>query len=165
MNLRFGLRMLAKNPGFTVVAVLTLALGIGANAAIFSIVNAVLLHPLPYKNAARLVSISGRSVATGQTGAGVSYTKFLQLQQPVGAYYPLTLSFSVHGEPQQVTGIRASAGLLEVLGIQPAQGRSFSKDEDSEGGRDVAVITNGFWRNRLGADPAVLGKPISLDGN
>src|SRR5580704_16112824 len=101
MNLRFGLRMLAKNPAFTIVAVLTLALGIGANAAIFSIVNAVLLHPLPYKDAAHLVSISGRSLATGQIGAGVSYTKFLQLRQPVGAYYPLTLSFSVHGEPQQ----------------------------------------------------------------
>src|SRR5277367_592079 len=142
MNLRFGLRMLAKNPGFTAVAVLTLALGIGANAAIFSIVNAVLLHPIPYKDAARLVSITGRSLATGQIGAGVSYTKFLQLPQPAGAYYLLTLSFSVQGEPQQVNGIRASAGLLDVLGVQPVQGRSFSKEEDSEGGHDVAVITD-----------------------
>jgi putative ABC transport system permease protein len=169
-NIKFGLRMLAKSPGFTIVAVLTLALGVGANAAIFSIINAVLLHPLPYKNAGRLVAIMGR-IEGGPSGGLVSYTKFLQLVRQatsienVGAYYTLPLNLTTSGEPQQINGVRASAGVLSGLGIQPAKGRGFSKEEDAEGGRDVAVITDAFWHNHLGGDPAALGKPISLDGN
>ncbi|HME08489.1 MAG TPA: ABC transporter permease, partial [Bryobacteraceae bacterium] len=170
-DLKFGLRMLAKNPGFTLVAVLTLALGIGVNAAIFSIINAVLLHPLPYRDAGRLVSISGRVLDSGATGAGVSFTKFVQLRERASslenaaAFYPLTLSLTTHGEPAQIAAVRASAGVFDVLGTRPARGRGFTPEEDQPGGRDVAVITDAVWHNRFGGDPTVLGKPISLDGS
>ena len=170
-NIRLALRLLVKDPGFTMVAVSTLALGIGANAAIFSIVNSVLLHPLPYPDAARLVSISGKSLDSGATGVGVSYTKFLQLRdgapslESVAAFYSLTLSISTHGEPSQIASARTSASLFDVLGAKPFSGRGFSSEEDRPGGRDVAVVTDAFWHNQLGGDAAVLGKPIVLDGN
>jgi putative ABC transport system permease protein len=159
-----------RSPGFTAVALITLALGIGANAAIFSIVNAVLLHPLPYRDAGNLLSISASDVNSGLTGISVSYTRYTQLSaqsrtiESIAVYYPLTLSVTTSGEPEAVPAVRASASLFHVLGVTPATGRVFRPDEDQPGGPEVAVISNSFWRNHLGADPHAIGRSLSMDG-
>jgi putative ABC transport system permease protein len=169
-NLQFGLRLLMRSPGFTAVALITLALGIGANAAIFSIVNAVLLHPLPYRDAGNLLSISASDVNSGLTGVPISYTRYTQLSaqsrtiESVGVYFPLTLSITTNGDPEAVPAVRASASLFHVLDITPAIGRVFRPDEDQPGGPEVAVISNSFWRNHLGADPNAIGRSLSMDG-
>jgi putative ABC transport system permease protein len=169
-NLQFGLRLLLRSPGFTTVALVTLALGIGANAAIFSIFNAVDLHPLPYRDAASLLSISASDVNSGLTGVPISYPRYTQLSaqsrtlESVGVYYPLTLSVTTTGEPEAVPAVRASASLFHVLGIVPVMGRSFRPEEDQPGGPEVAVISHSFWHNHLGADPHVIGRSLSMDG-
>ncbi len=170
-NLQFGLRLLAKSPGFTAVALITLALGIGANAAIFSIVNAVLLHPLPYRDASELLSLSATAVDTGITGINMSYTRFTQIQQQarslesVAVYSPLTLSLTTNGDPEAVSGARASESVFHVLGVAPAMGRGFSVNEDKPGGPEVAVISDAFWHNNLAGDPNALGRSLLVDGH
>jgi predicted permease len=169
-DLRFGARMLRKNLGFTVVAVLTLALSIGANTAIFSVIDAVLLRPLPYKNSDQLVSIAANNVQRGINGLPVSFTKMTRVReqtrtlQNVGAYYPLNASLTTHGAPEQVSAARATAGFFEVLGVAPAEGRGFLPEEDREGGAEVAIISDGFWHSHFGAAPDLIGQTIPLDG-
>jgi putative ABC transport system permease protein len=169
-DLRFGARMLRKNLGFTVVAVLTLALSIGANTAIFSVIDAVLLRPLPYKNSDQLVSIAANNVQRGVNGLPVSFTKMTRVReqtrtlQSVGAYYPLNASLTTHGAPEQVSAARATAGFFEVLGVAPAEGRGFLPEEDREGGADVAIISDGFWHSHFGGALDLIGRAIPLDG-
>ena len=168
-DLIFAIRMLRKNPGFTAVAVLTLALGIGANTAIFSIVNTVLLQPLPYPDAGRLLNIGQVVRQTGQNGVSLSYTKFTQIQQQshtldgVAAFYGLNLAQATDREGEALPGVRVSADFFRVLGISPAQGRTFVPGEAQPGGADVAVISDGFWHRHFGAAPA-LGSSLALDG-
>ena len=169
-DLKFALRMLRKNPGFTAVAMLTLALGIGANTAIFSVVNAVLLRPLPYGEADQLLAISQTDRGSGTTGVPVSFTKFTEISEQnkslasVAAFYPYTPSLVSEHEPELVNAARVSADLFRVLGIPPLLGRSFLPEEETPGGNDVAVLSNGFWHSHFAADFGMLGKTLSLDG-
>jgi putative ABC transport system permease protein len=169
-DLKFSLRMLRKHPGFTVVAVLTLALGIGANAAIFGVVNTVLLRPLPYKDPGRIINLSQIELRTQVSGAFMSYTKYTQIVEQnktlesIAGFYPLTLSLVTESEPEAVNGARASVDFFRVLGISPSQGRSFLPEEELPGGADVAVISDGFWHSHFAGDPGTLGKLLVLDG-
>jgi putative ABC transport system permease protein len=169
-DLKFAVRILLKNLGFTAVAVLTLALGIGANTAIFSVVNTVLLQPLPYKDPGRIISLTQIDIRTHASGALMSYTKYTQIQEQtktlesLAGYYPLTLSLVTEREPEAVNGARASIDLFRVLGISPARGRLFLPEEEQDGGPDVAVISDAFWHSHFAGDPAALGKALVLDG-
>jgi putative ABC transport system permease protein len=169
-DLRFAVRMLRKNPAFTIVAVLTLALGIGANTAIFSVVNAVLLRPLPYKEPSRILSLNQTDLPSKINGIPVSFTKFKflreqsQVFESSAAYYTLGLSLLTQREPEAISGARVSADFFEVLGITPARGRFFSPEEEVPGGSDVAVVSDGFWHSHFAGDPAILGKTLAIDG-
>jgi predicted permease len=167
-DLKYGLRTLARNPGFTTVAVLTLALGIGVNTAIFSVVNGVLLRPLPYPNPDRLVQIYERSAQINQLS--VSYPDFLDWQRMnrsfagMAAYRGESFNFTGAGEPQQIAGAVVTANFFSVLGVTPLQGRTFTPDEDRQGASPVAMLREGFWKRRFGGDTSVLGKSLLLDG-
>jgi putative ABC transport system permease protein len=169
-DLKFAIRMLRKNPAFTVVAVLTLGLGIGANTAIFSVVDAVLLQPLPYQGAARLVQVSQTAVQSRATGAAVSFTKYEQVRsqsqtlESTGAYYPLTVSLVMGHEPEALPGTRVSLDFFRVLGVMPARGRSFLPEEEQPGGRDVAMVSDSFWHSHFGGDESLPGRVLTIDG-
>jgi putative ABC transport system permease protein len=169
-DLKFAARMLVKNLEFTAVAVLTLALGIGANTAIFSVVNAVLLKPLPFQDAERLIFVSQTMVQNQATGVPVSFTKFEQIRQQsqtlekVGAYYTMTFSLVTQREPEAVNGARVSDDFFSVLGVAPVRGRDFLREEQRLGGSDVAVISDGFWHSHFAADEQMLGRTVTLDG-
>ena len=168
-DLRYGLRMLARNPGFTVVAVLTLALGIGANTAIFSVIDAVLLNRMPYLNADRLVMVWEQNPVRGWFRNIVSAANFVDWRKlnPVftgmaavdeGAY-----DVSGTGEPLEVRGEQVSADFFSVLGVQAALGRTFTPEEDQPGGARAAVLSNRLWKERYGADPALVGHEITIN--
>jgi putative ABC transport system permease protein len=169
-DLRFALRSLWQRPAFTLVTVLTLALGLGANTAIFSVVKAVLLAPLPYPQADRLAFVWGRSTAGSQEG--VSFPDFLELRQNNRSFAGLALlrSQSVNltgGEtPERVTGTFTTASLFEsVLATSAAAGRTFTADETEPASPSpVAVISHGLWQRRFGADPATVGRNLTLNG-
>jgi putative ABC transport system permease protein len=169
-DLRFATRLLRKNLGFTAVAVLTLALGIGANTAIFSIVNAVLLRPLPYPDSSRLLFLSGTLLQTKASGARISLTRYSQLREQtaafegIAAYYGSTLSLVTEREPEAVNGARATGNLFSILGTLPTRGRGFLAEEEAAGAADVAVITDGFWHSHFAADESILGRTLTLDG-
>ncbi|HEV7512068.1 MAG TPA: ABC transporter permease [Candidatus Acidoferrum sp.] len=174
-DVRYGLRMLRKNPGFTAVAVLSLALGIGANTTIFTVVNAVLLRALPVRDLPRLVEMDTVDTKTLVTQAraekiGMSFPNFQdyrrdnQVFTDLAAFLPITLTWSGGSEPRQLQGELVSANYFEVLGIRPAQGRFFMPDEDTKpNGNDVAVLSYALWANKLGSDPSIIGKPLILD--
>ncbi|MGA8233537.1 MAG: ABC transporter permease [Candidatus Acidiferrales bacterium] len=169
-NLRYGLRTLANSPGFTSVAILTLALGIGANTAIFSVVNTVLLQPLSYPNPDRLVELELSSPQGN--GDITSIPKFnvwreqSQVFDSVAAYDFAGPGINLTGgdRPEQVKGIHASADYFRVFGAPMALGRTFTAEEDRPGGPAVAVISNGLWRSRYGGDPAIINRTIDLGG-
>jgi len=169
-DVRFGIRVLRKNAGFTLVAVLTLALGIGANTALFSVIDAVLLRPLPYADSDRLVSVDMQDVVTKDRVPGISFTKLRRVQEQsqllagAAGFYPLPMSLAMHGAPEQINGAHATRSLFEVLGIELAAGRGFLPQEDDEGGADVAIVTDGFWRRHLGGSREAIGQSIPLDG-
>jgi putative ABC transport system permease protein len=169
-DLRFALRMLRKNPVFTLVAVLTLALGIGANSAIFSVVHAVLLQPLPYQNPGQLLFLSGLNRQTGAVGVTMSFTKFNQIREQsrtfenLAALYPASFSLLTGREPEAIRGNRTSRNLFQVLGVSPVLGRDFRPEEEVQGADDVAIISDGFWHSHFGSDPNALGRTMSLDG-
>jgi hypothetical protein len=169
-DVKFALRILSKNPGFTAVAVLTLALGIGANTAIFSVVNAVLLQPLPYKDSGRLVAISQTDRQSRVTGVPVSHTKFTQIQdqshafESAAAYYVLGVALATQHEPEVIFGAHVSQDFFDVLGVHAARGRTFLPEEQKTGGPDVAVVTDAFWHSYFAGDESLLGRPVTLDG-
>lgn len=167
-------RRLARTPGFTLIAVLTLALGIGANVAIFSVVNSVLLKPLPYPQAESLVGVW--HLAPGITGLNngdincsptMYYTYYEQSEtfQHFGVWSQGGASITGLAEPEQVRALFVSHGVLDALGVQPTLGRWFSKAESYElGGPDTVILTNGYWKGRLGGDPHVVGRTLIVDG-
>ena len=166
-DLRFALRQLGKNPGFTVVVVLTLALGIGANAALFSVVNGVLLNPLPYPQPEQLVSLH-QSKPNFPTGS-IPYPNFRDWQKENQTFSGMAIgrSFSANligaGEAEQVDGRRVSANLFSVLGVKPALGRDFAPGEDEPGVAPVVVISAGLWQRKFGAALDVPGRSLTLD--
>ena len=170
-DLKFAFRLLRKNPGFAAVAMLTLALGIGANAAIFSVVHTVLLQPLPYSGAERLISILQFDSRTGTKGLSLSLPKFKQIAQQsralesVAVYYTREMSLATPHEPEAIRGARVSSDFFRVLDVAPARGRAFLNEEDQPGAADVAILSDGFWHSHFAADESTLGKTLSLDGN
>jgi putative ABC transport system permease protein len=167
-DVRYAFRSFRRSKMFAGVAIVTLALGIGANTAIFSIINTVLLHPLPYPDSSRLVAINGNSPLSGITI--VSFTKLSYMQpqvealERIGAYYSLSLNLTTNGAPEQVSGAHGSLELFHLLGASPTLGREFLPEEDQLGGKDVALISNAYWRNRFAGDRAIVGKVVSIDG-
>src|SRR5215213_7424253 len=169
-DLRFGARMLTKNPGFALVAVVTLALGIGANTAIFSVVNAVLLRPLDYREPGRVVALWENVPSKGGrwrvTPANFfDWKKQNQVFEEVAAFGASTLNLTGAGEPVQLAGSRVSEGYFAALGVGPALGRAFTAEEYEPGKEQVVILGQGLWRGRFGSDPNVLGKTVRLDGN
>jgi predicted permease len=167
-DLRFALRMMARSPGATAVAVVTLAVAIGANTAIFSVVDGVLLRPLPYQRAARLVSIWEKAPEFPEMS--VSYPDYLDWRKSQRAFEELA-AFRVTGytltgvdRPERLEGRMMSAELVPLVGATPVLGRNFSADEDRPGGEPVALLSDRFWRRRFGADPAIVGRALGLDG-
>jgi predicted permease len=166
-DLKFGARMLAKSPGFTAIALATLALGIGANTAIFSVVNGVLLRALPFPESQRIVSIFEKLPAfTGNMPMNApDYQAFSERQNSfdtLAIYGDKHLDLSGNGEPERLEGTRTSASLFPMLGIQPMLGRTFTQDEDQPG-HNVVVLSYGLWKRRFAGDPHILGHSISLD--
>ncbi len=165
-NLRYAIRMLAKTPGFTITAMLTLALGIGANTAIFSVANALLLRPLPYQDSDDLVIVTN---ARGPNRRPFSYFRAEFLEQhsrSFSGFAPFmsdNFNFTGGGEPEQLPAVRVSWNFFEVLGVHPALGRTFGSEDDRPGGRPVVVISQSLWMRRFGADPHVIGQSITLD--
>ncbi len=168
--MRFALRSLARTPGFTAIAIIALALGIGANTAIFSIVNTLFLRPLPYPDAGRLVLLQSSQPEKNIDGFPFSYPRFLAVQEGQQVFSDLGLGiftgFTVtgRGEPEQVQGIQASASYLATLGVNPLYGRNFNADEDRAGGAPVVMISHHYWRQHYNADAGVLGQTLILDG-
>jgi putative ABC transport system permease protein len=169
-DIRFGIRMLLKSPGFTVVAVIALALGIGANSAIFSVVNTVLLRPLPYKDPERLVMVWEDNTRHGyprDTPAAANYIDWRdqnQVFEAMAAIADLSLNLTGSGEPERIDGKRVSANLFSLLGVEPQLGRAFLPEEDQPGGNCVVMMSHGLWQRRFGFDKKIIGQPLTLNG-
>jgi predicted permease len=168
-DLKFALRMLVKNPGFTFVAILTLALGIGANTSIFSFVNAVLLRPLPVADPDRLVYVfSGNRTTPYNVSSYPDYVDFRDRNEvftDLLAYAPITLSLNTNDQADMVSGLIVTGNYFEALGVQTHVGRAFRPDEDTTpGGHPVAVISHGLWQSRFGGDPQIAGRQLLLNG-
>jgi len=167
-DVRYALRSLAQNPGFACIAVAALALGIGANTAIFSVVNGVLLQPLPYQDPSRLVQIRERS--PDFSSMSVSYPNFTDWRDQSGSFASMAAirweDFDVTGgsQPEHLSGRMVSAGFFRTLGIHPTVGRDFDPQEDRLGTPKVAMIGAGMWSRRFGSDPGVVGRKLTLNG-
>ena len=170
-DLRYGFRSLLKSKSFTLVAVLALALGIGANSAIFSVVNAVLLRPLPFESPEQLMTVQGRDERDGSLSDEHSYPNYIDLRDQsrsfahVAAYSRSTAFITGGEEPERVRGLIASADLFPLLGVQPALGRVYTREEEQPGGRRVVVLSYGLWQRRFGSDPKIVGQEIPLGGS
>ena len=170
-HLRFAFRQLLKNPGFTAVAVLTLALGIGANTAIFSVVNGVLLKPLPFKDPDRLVTLWERNPKQGYEQNMPAPANYQEWKAEAKSFESMAIfnpgvgfALAGDGEPTRIMGARISRDLFGVLGVQPQMGRGFTAEEEGPGRDQSVVISDALWERRFARDPNVLGKPITLDG-
>ena len=166
---RYAMRTLLKRPGFAVIALLTLALGIGANTAIFSIVNGVLLRPLPFSEPDRLVWVWGRILNAGQR-ASVSPPDYLDYRALNKSFEHFAASMNVPynltsgGEPERLLGARVTGNYFQAFGVNAALGRTFSLDNEQSGQDQVVVLSDGLWKRRFGADPSIVTKTITLDG-
>ncbi|HVG18824.1 MAG TPA: ABC transporter permease, partial [Blastocatellia bacterium] len=169
-DIRYAVRMLLKKPAFTAIVVLALAIGIGANTAIFSVVNAILLRPLPYKNPDRISMVWLDNKRMGVDQDWHSYPNFMDYKEQsqtfddMAAFNDRSFNLTGAGEPVRITGVWATASLFSVLGIEPALGRAFTVEEEEPGKNLVVVLSNGLWQRRFGADPNVLGQLINLNG-
>jgi len=168
-DLRYGLRMLSKSPGFTGVAILTLALGIGANTAIFSVVNAVLFRPLPYPNPGQLALLPEANPKQGITDAGMSYPSLLELHDnsrvfsAVAGLVSHSLTLTGRGEPSEARTIVVTQDFFSVFDTKPLLGRTLLPGDGERGRAPVAVLSEGMWRSQFGADPNIIGSPATLD--
>lgn len=166
---RFACRMLHRNPGFTVVAVLTLALGIGANTAIFSVVHALLLKPLPYGRSDQLFNVFQAKPQDGVTGTGWSYPNFEDLRARNTTFSEMAgsqkhqLTLTGRGEPAVVDTSVVTPGLFSLLGETPLSGRIFVSDDGKRGAAAVVILSEQLWRARFAADPDIIGSSIELD--
>ena len=169
-NLRYSLRRMVKNPGFTAIVVLMVALGIGANSTIFSVVNALLLRPLPFAEPDELVELNHFYPSLDNLEASVSaagyrdYRAELESFEDVVAQTGWGVNLTGGGQPERLTGSTVSAGFFEAYGITPALGRSFLPEEDAPGRDRVVILSDGLWRRRFGADPSIIGRTIQLNG-
>jgi predicted permease len=167
-DVRFAVRVLTKNPGFAVIAILTLAIGIGANTTIFSVVNGVLLNPLSFPQPERLVRVYDSTDDFSKSS--VSYLNFKDWERGNRTFAYMTgfrgedLNVTGGDEPEQVTGELVSASYFNTLGIQPTLGRSFTDAEDQAGGPPAAILTYGFWKKQFGGDPKILDRSVTLNG-
>ncbi|HEX5735800.1 MAG TPA: ABC transporter permease [Blastocatellia bacterium] len=168
-DLRYSLRLLTNKPGFTVIAVIALALGIGANSAIFSVVNTVLLRPLPYENPDKLVLVwtyfgpdLPQNWVSGPELADMR-ERSTMIEEFAALTYP-SVSLTGIGEPEQVQGAAVTANFFPTLGVQPSLGRSFTEAEDRPGGERVVILSHGFWERRFASNPGVINQTISLEG-
>ena len=168
-DLRYGIRMLLKSPGFTTVAVITLALGIGANSAIFSVVNAVLLRPLPYRDPDRIVEVWNKATRAGYSQLNLSAPEFIDYLdqnrtfEQMAAIRGQIFNLGATGMPEQILGQRVSASFFRVLGVEPALGRSFLAEEDQPGKDHVVILSYGLWHRRFGGDPSLIGRVLKLN--
>jgi putative ABC transport system permease protein len=170
-DLLFGLRLLWRHPSFSILAVLTLALGIGANTAVFSIVRGVLFRPLPYSQPERLIWIGGQEVRSSTERTGVSIPTLLDLRERTRSlesaaafsYFVEKLVVTGTGEPEQIDGVRVSANFFDVMGVPAAAGRVFREGEDRRGAPRVAVLSHDLWLRNYAADPAAVGRTITLN--
>jgi putative ABC transport system permease protein len=167
-DIRYAIRNLLKRPGFTLVAVITLALGIGANTAIFSVVNTILIRPLPYEQPDRLVVVSG--IASGRP-IGTSYLNFVDWRnqnsvfENVAALRPReSFNLTGAGESERLQGRLVSANFLNTLGVRPIRGRDFLAEDDRPGATQVAILSQGLWQRRFGADENIIGRQLTLNG-
>jgi len=167
-DLRYGFRMLRQSPGFTAVAVITLALGIGANTAMFSVINSVLFHSLPFQDSSR-VMVLWKTMSNGTPNA-FSTPAFLEIRQQ-GGFLEHLGAFSAVGKnlggtelPERIAGGRANADLMPVLGVQPILGRMFSAEEDHPGTGAVVILSHALWATRFASRTDILGRSVSLDG-
>ena len=169
-DVRCGLRMLRKNAGFAMVAVLTLALGIGANTAIFSVIHAVLLSPLPYDHPDRITLVRESNPSKGFEQFSVSPPNYMDWKNAAGAFEQMAsmsrgqFSYTGGAEPERLVGARVAASFFSVLGAQPELGRTFLPDDDVVGKAGVVVLSHGLWTQHFGSDPQVIGKSLTLDG-
>src|SRR5579872_5387936 len=167
-DLSYALRMFRKSPGFTAIAVLTLALGIGANTTLYSVVSGVLLNPLPHPHSEQLVTIYGST--PGVERGAIVYLNFLDWErenrtfQSMGAYRNQDYNVTDAAEAERVTGYQISAGFFRTLGVQPILGRTFRADDDQLGAAPVVVLGGGLWARKFGSSPDVIGKAMVLNG-
>jgi predicted permease len=169
-DLHYAFRSFAKNPGFTAAAILSLAIGIGANTAIFSLVSALLLHPLPYKDASRMVILWNRSPGLGITQDWFSTAQYFDIKNGHSGFEDVAIAFGTNdnltgnGEPERIGTIRVSSNLVPMLGYRAAMGRLFLPDEDAAGRNPTAMLSFGTWTRRFGSDPQIVGKKIAING-
>src|SRR5262245_59199473 len=169
-NVRYALRNLRKRPGFSLIVVFTLALGIGANTAIFTVVDAVLLAPLPYADPDKLVVVWAKNEKQNLTQQPVSYPNIVDLKQANDVFENLSVvrgelfSLTDRDEPERVTGVRVSTNILTLLGVTPASGRNFLPEEEQPAKSAVALISHRLWQRRYAGDPRVIGQAIIIDG-
>ena len=167
-DLSYGLRMLTKSPAFTTIAILTLALGIGANTALFSVVNGVLLNPLAYPHSGQLVALYGKT--PGVDHGPTSYLNFLDWQRDSQTFSSMAIyrnqdyNFIGRGEAERLSGYMISADFFSTLGVMPILGRTFHADDDHPGAAPVVVLGGGLWKRKFGSSPDIIGKPITLNG-
>lgn len=167
-DLRFGIRVLLKSPGFTAIAVITLALGIGANCAIFSVVNAMLIQSLPFRDPDRLMWVWDVQPQLEQAPASfpefVDWRNMNQVFEQMAAGRGANFNLTGTGDPERLPGYSVTANFFQMVGINPELGRSFLPEEDKPGNDQVVLLSTSLWRRRFGSDPAILGKTISLNG-
>jgi len=168
-DIRYGIRALAARPGFTLAALLTLALAIGANTLVFSLIDGIYLSPLPYREDAELIDIENqyRNMGLDATGASIpDYFDRREMKSIVEStlYAGMDFNLALDGAPERAHGIRATPSLFATLGVAPALGRAFTEDEAAIGARKTVVLSDALWRNRFGADPKIVGTDIRLNG-
>jgi predicted permease len=167
-DIRYGIRMVAKSPGFAVIAILTLALGIGANTALFSVVNGVLLNPLPYEQPDRLVAVYSKTQQFSHSS--ISYPNFLDWVRAQSSFSEMAAfredvySLTGMGEPERLKAEMISANFFSLLGVKPVVGRLFRPEEDQVGAQPVALVSGGFWKRKFGSSPDAAGKNLTLNG-
>src|ERR1035438_10003417 len=169
-DLRHGVRVLLKTPGFTLLALLTLALSIGANTAVFSVVNAVLLRPLPFEKPQEIVAVWEQRPHENSFRGGISALDFVDWRRMSKSFSNIALydsgqyNLTGAGDPERISGAAVSPGFLEALGVRPQMGRGFDNTAEQPGHNGEVLITYGLWQRRFGSDPAIVGKSAGING-
>src|SRR5215216_1502598 len=167
-DLRYSVRMLSKKPGFTALAVIALTLGIGANTAIFSVVNAVLLRPLPYENPERLVMVWGNTPQSARNSNSpadfIDYKEQNQVFEQIAAFNAGSFTLTGGDEPEQIRGARVSADFFSALDVKPSAGRTFLDEDDRPGAARVVVLSQQLWQRRFNSDQNIIGNSVTLNG-